>query len=229
MARWMMVTMAGLALGGCGDNLVAPAPPDAGIEQQYLPWKVGAVWSYKLTDPTGRFPPATGKLTRIIDERDVGGLHAGKRAFFTHSEQLVGSKDVYQAREGDLEIRYQSVFYDVAGTRIRTDVDMPFRLKLDETAAHTITGARWTTSFTEISTEVGRAPVTTSKTEQWHVVNGSESITVTAGTFDDALHIQRVKGSSGTVQDYWYVRGVGKVKETGGEQTEELLWFTLGD
>ena len=40
------------------------------------------------------------------------------------------------------------------------------------------------------------------------------------------IHLQKV-GSS-TTKDYWYLRGVGKLKET-GSQTEELTEYQLKD
>lgn len=83
-------------------------------------------------------------------------------------------------------MRYKSVFFDTSGAIRRTDVDEPFRLKLDESAAHTVTGATFTTTFTEITN--GSAPTT--KTENWRVISDAEEVTVIAGTFT-ALHIQR--------------------------------------
>lgn len=192
------------------------------VTQRYLPWKVGAVWSYKLTDPAGVQPAQMNKLTTVMSEGDVGGVHAGTTAFLVHAEQMNGSKDVYEAPSGDLDVRYKSTFYDANGTMTAVDVDQPYRLKLDESAAHTITGAQWSTSFTETSN--GGAPAT--KNESWRVVNASESLTVIAGTYT-CLHVQRTS-NGGTVQDYWYARGVGKVKETGGGQNEELMSFTPG-
>jgi hypothetical protein len=102
-----------------------------------------------------------------------------------------------------------------------TDIDQPYRLKLDESVAHTMPGAQWSETFTETSGTTSK-----SKTEQWRVVSAAESITVIAGSYS-ALHVERTS-SGGAVQDYWYVRGVGKVKETGGAQIEELMSFTPG-
>ncbi len=192
---------------------------------RYEPWTVGAVWSYKLTD-RNTANMATDKRTTVMGVRDVGGVHAGKQAFLVHVEQLTGSKDVYEAASGDLDVRYETTFYDLAGTMTSTDVDQPYRLKLDESAAHTAAGAQWSESFSETTTPVGGTTTTKSKTEQWRVVAPSESVTVIAGSYM-ALHVQRTS-STALIQDYWYVAGVGKVKETGGGQNEELMSFTPG-
>ena len=55
------------------------------------------------------------------------------------------------------------------------------------------------------------------------VIALAESITVPAGTFE-AVVFQKI--GSDTPKRYWYVAGVGKVKETGG-QTEELTEYEL--
>lgn len=217
MRKLLVVVVLSTACGGSSGGGDVDAFVDVGM--RYEPWATGAVWSYKLTDPnTGM--SASNKLTTVMAPRDVGGVHAGKTAYFVHIEQLRGSKDVYETLNGELDIRYMSIFYDANGAMTSTDVDQPYRLKLDESAAHTKTGAQWSETFTETST--GAQPKT--KTEQWRVISSQEQITVIAGTYT-ALHVQRTS-SGGALQDYWYVRGVGKVKETGGGQNEELISFT---
>jgi len=216
-----------LFLAACGGSSTGDdgTPPGDGTPvdptMRYEPWAQGNVWTYTLTDPKGVIATKTGAKTTVGAAADVGGAHAGQQAFLVHVEQLTGSKDVFETIDGDLDIRYESTFYDANGAVLSTDVDQPFRLKLDESAAHTTTGATFSTTFTE--TTDGGAPST--KMENWRVVSDSEQVTVMAGTFS-ALHIQRTS-SSGKIQDYWYVRGVGKVRETGsGAQEEELESFT---
>lgn len=210
-----------LVLGACGssDSSIDALPP--GVLGHYLPWTVGSSWSYKLTDPKSPGTPKLDQPTMILRMEDVGGVHAGTQALVVHHTQYTGSKDVWEANVGDVDVRYKTVFYDAANAVTSTDVDAPYRLKLDESAAHTMTGAQWTTMFTETSN--GGAPAM--KTEMWNVVSASETITVIAGTFD-CLHVHRTS-SSGTLQDYWYARAVGKVKETGGAQDEELMSYNI--
>lgn len=225
MTRFALMLVLTAACGGSNTDTPMPDASGPNPTTRYEPWATGNVWSYKLTDPKTN-QTAMNKLTTIMAQQDVGGVHAGKQAFLVHIEQLTGSKDVYEAIVGDLDIRYKSVFYDANGAMTSTDVDQPYRLKLDESAAHTAAGAQWSETFSETSTTTGGAPSTKSKTEQWRVVNPAEPINVIAGSYT-ALHVQRTS-SSGTIQDYWYVRGVGKVKETGGGYNEELMSFTPG-
>jgi len=206
--------------GGDVDGSVLPT-------ERFEPWTPGSVWSYKLTDPKGVLATQTNQLTTLTDPVDVGGVHAGKMALIAHTDQMVGTKDVYETIDGDLDVRYKTEFYDDQGNLTSTEFEQPYRLKLDESAEHTTTGAQWSVTFTQTTTTPGGGqPSTKTKTDQWLVVNGAEAVTVIAGTFM-ALHVRR-SSSSGSIQDYWYAPGVGKVKETGGGQEEELESFTIG-
>ncbi len=219
-----------LALVGCGGSGSGDMPDAAGTVNtaiRYEPWTVGSVWSYKLTDKVMPSMVALGRKTTIMGAVDVGGIHAGKMAFQVHVEQLVGAKDVYETFMGDLDVRYKTVFFDANGTALSTDVDQPYRLKLDESAARVAANAQFSETFTETTTPAGGQPAAPkTKTEQWHVIANAESLTVLAGTYT-TLHVQRTS-STGTIQDYWYARGVGKVKETGGSYNEELMSYTPG-
>ena len=224
MSALFLVTLFSMACGGSnsGDH------PDAVVDpgKRFEPWSTGAVWSYKLTDPAGVLPAALDKRTTVMAPRDVGGVHAGRQAFLVHVEQMKGSKDVYEGPVGDVDVRYQTIFVDDQGITTATDVVQPYRLRLDESVARTKAGAQWTETYTETSTPVGGPAKTTTKSEQWLVVSDAEPVTVLAGAYS-SLHVRRTS-NGGRVQDYWYVRGVGKVKETGGGQEEELMSFTPG-
>ena len=146
-------------------------------------------------------------------------------AYRVHVEQLQGSKDVFETIAGDQDVRYKTIhFSDLAGTQMMsTDVDTPYRLKLDESMAiHIVTGATFTQSFTEMTTGSGAG--TSTKSENWQVIVGRR-----AGHRDRGdLHVPaRPPHRCSSPQDYWYARGVGKVKETGsGAQDEELMSYT---
>jgi hypothetical protein len=96
-------------------------------------------------------------------------------------------------------------------------------LHLDMAAAHLVAGATWLEVYQETKQPVmGTASVATAR-DRWTVLAVDQEVTVPAGTFR-ALVLQKAGGS--TAKQYWYVRGVGKVKETGG-QTEELVSYQL--
>jgi hypothetical protein len=202
----------------------APTAPSG----RYEPWHVGAVWTYHLTDPTGALPAVTAKTTMVSWENmpSWAGPNAGKPAYKIHEEKLVGSLDAWESFEGDNDVRYAQIDYDQTNAVVDTQYEVQWRLKLDESAAHIAANATWTESFDETTT-VGTATTTKAKTESWQVVNPAESVTVLAGTYT-ALHVRRTSTSGVTpkMKDYWFVKDVGKVKETGGSQDEELMSYT---
>jgi hypothetical protein len=63
---------------------------------------------------------------------------------------------------------------------------------------------------------------TTMKTDNWRVDGVDEPVTVPYGTFL-SLHVSRTDPTDGSIKSFWFVRGVGKVKETNNSgHLEEL-------
>lgn len=203
----------------------APPPPTG----RYEPWHVGAVWTYHLTDPTGVMPAKTAHTTMLAWENmpSWSGPHAGKPAFKIHEDQLVGSIDAWESFEGDVDVRYAQIDYDQTNTVVDQQIEVNWRLKLDESPAHTAANATWGESFNETTITATTGTTTNAKTETWQVVNPAEAITVLAGSYT-ALHVRRTNstGTTAKTKDYWFVKDVGKVKETGGSQNEELMSYT---
>lgn len=103
----------------------------------------------------------------------------------------------------------------------------PFKLRVDEDSARLTPGASFTTTHTEAVTDVATGATTMSdKVEQWTVEAVDEAITVPAGTFC-ALRVRRTVAATGSIKTYWFARGVGKIRESGAGQTEELSGYTL--
>jgi hypothetical protein len=61
----------------------------------------------------------------------------------------------------------------------------------------------------------------------WIVLEDAVTITVPAGTFTNAVHVQRLGAQPNENKDYWFVKGVGKVLET-GKQVEQLVDCVVG-
>jgi hypothetical protein len=58
------------------------------------------------------------------------------------------------------------------------------------------------------------------------VVARADSVTVPAGTFI-AIHLERSNQVTGSIKDYWFAPGVGKVKESGDSQIELLTDYSI--
>jgi hypothetical protein len=192
---------------------------------RFNPWEINAVWSYQISQPNKA--PATGRKRTITAVEDVGAPHPGTMAYKVHVELYAESKDLWERPEGDLDVAYKTAFYNTGGTLYETDTEQPYRVKLDESAAHTVTGATWTETFTETAVVVGQGPSSKTGHMTWKVINDAEPITVIAGTYT-ALHVQRtnVDKQPPEVVDYWYAKGVGRLKESGGNAVDELESFT---
>lgn len=76
--------------------------------------------------------------------------------------------------------------------------------------------------------DAGLITTMTQVTDLWSVVAVDQSVTVPAGTFKALVVRRRANAGTGSDKTFWFVRGIGKVKETGvGEQTEELTSYTF--
>ena len=223
----VLLAACGGSNGGNGtqiDAMKSDAPDPA---TRFNPWETGAVWSYSISQ-AGK-PTVTGRTRTIIGLEDVGAPHAGTMAYKVHVQLYSETKDLWEVPLGDLDVSYKVAFYNTSNVLYETDTEDPYRLKLDESAAHTTTGAAWSETFSETAVVPNATPSTKAETLNWSVVSSAEPITVIAGTYT-ALHIRRVNPAKNPVEtiDYWYAKGVGRLKETGGGTTEELESFTPG-
>jgi hypothetical protein len=223
--------LATLLVGGaaCGSTDPSANPQDAGPRRTgaLLPWKAGYSWTYQVTEAG----LVTTKVTTIGDLELVAGTgpNAGTMAFKVVTKKQGGTDQTisWQAALGDKVVRYrEQAFYPTGAMEGMLQEEEhwdPHKLHIDGTAEHTTAGATWLEDYTETKLPVGAQPATHQARDRWTVLSASEPVTVPAGTFD-AIVLQKAGGQ--TTKQYWYVPGIGKVKETGG-QTEELVSHTV--
>jgi hypothetical protein len=205
------------------NNPDAPADPTCPkpVAERLFPLAVGNKWSYKITEP--------GKPDKVKDAtveafEDIPGK-PGVKGFRLRSEKLSGATVSWQQDTCDTVIRFREHSFDAANVFLTDQTFVPSKLRVDETAAHTAAGAAWLVSYSEVElNKITGATKSVSKDENWSVVSVAESVTVPSGTYT-ALHLKKVT-SGAADKDFWFVKGIGKVKETGG-QTEELVSFTV--
>jgi hypothetical protein len=225
MVRFLLlgsILAAGCGGGGGGDD--APMCEDTG---RYLQLSTGASWTYRVTDTGGG--GATTKTQTVGPMEDVGGDLAGTMAFrLTTVKGTTGQGMVISWQqdtgEGVIRLREQ----DMAGAVTTDEYYSPMRRRIDEAPPHLVPGAAWDESYVETVSTDGAPPVMTNKTEHWSVIADDEIVTVPAGEFC-TIHIHRtseVGGIDGSIKDYWFARGVGKVKEVAAGQVEELAAYT---
>ncbi len=219
----------------------------------FLPLKVGNQWTYQITNIDGTI---SAKIQSVVSEEAVGGAGDSKdtQAFKLVTGNKFGDPNgdiSYQALVGARFVRYRELSIDGKTGALKKEeyYAEPWKLRVDVSATNTAQGASWVESYESFVVDTPKAPaatadagpiaddagvtlsdgglVTTSTQvqESWEVTGSDESVTVPAGTFK-ALMVNRI--SAGTNKTFWFVRGVGKVKETGiGDQTEELTSYRV--
>lgn len=200
----------------------AVAPTDG----DYLPWAEGNTWTYRVTDTaTGM---SSEKATTVDALEAVGGSGPNSAVMANHviTTKMDGTDktESWQAVVGEQVLRYREQAFSASTGMLSSETHWdPPKLRLDESAAHTMAGATWSEQYDETVLPVGMAPATTSEQDQWTVVATDQMVTVPAGTFS-TLVLTKFGGSQ--TKTYYYARGVGKVKEE-GTITEELVSYDV--
>jgi hypothetical protein len=185
-----------------------------------LPWKVGNKWTYTVTEPG----LVTQKMTTIGALEVVGGTgpNAAKMANKIVTQKGMMDQTIsWQALVGDKVVRYrEQSFNEMTGLLELEEHWDPYKLHIDGSADKLVMRMTWIEEYKETKLLVGGQPLTTTAMDAWQVAAECETVEVLGKTYQ-AYRI--TKGSTDT-KTYWYVPGVGKVKES-GMQLEELVKF----
>lgn len=219
---FQVVFLSGFIAAGCGGS----ASTDSSVEATtgaLLPWKAGNRWTYRVTEDG----EVSEKETTVGELEPVGGTGPNRDVLANKVVTRKGSSDKtvsWQAVSGARLVRYREQSFQENTDTVETEEYWePSKLHVDEAPEHVVVGASWLESYEETQQDAGEQPSTETVREQWTVIADDEVVTVPAGTFR-AL-VLRKSGTSKT-KTYWFVRGIGKVKETGG-QTEELVSYEV--
>jgi hypothetical protein len=220
-------------LAGCGSEDPG-ANPDGGAgggncqraSGPLLPWKVGNKWTYKVTE----LGQPSQKVTTIESAEPVGGIgpNASKMAFKVVTRKGADDQTIsWQAQEGDKVVRYREQSFSATSKMLQLEEHWdPYKLHIDGSPQHLVAdGKGWVETYleTKLPVGVGVQPTTTTAMDAWMVASECDVVQGADKTYN-ALKLTK---QGGDLKTYWYVPGVGKVKETGG-QTEELLKFEEG-
>ncbi len=219
----MILVTLGVACGGKSPG----KPNDETPTLDYFPLAVGTTWTYLVTAGAG----TKDKTTTVEAYEDIGDEKTGVVAYRIHTDKVSGETVSWQSVNGSVLERHREQSID-GGQITRDEYYDPFKLRLNEADDHTALGMTWVESYTETATDFAAgSPVGTSsstKAEQWSVEAVDANITVPAGTFD-CLQLRRASLSGGSTKIYWFAKGVGKIKEVGDGQTEELKSYELAE
>ena len=215
--------------GGTSGGGTAGAP-NLPPEGALLPWAVGNTWTYKVTETGG---VVSEKVTTVGDEEEVGGMgpSAALLAFHVVTSKGANGNDRTESWQTpspdnpDRIVRYrEQAFGAIAGMLEQEEHWDPEKLHIDGSPDRTVAGASWLERYDETKLPVGLTMTTHTVSERWTVISDDETVEVPAGTFEHVIHFQKAGGDS--TKEYWYLRGVGKLKET-GSQTEELVDYKI--
>jgi hypothetical protein len=214
--------------GACGER------PSGSI----LPFVTGYRWTYTVTDAEDG--TTTEKTTEVQGTEPVG--YGDAKDLVVHrvlTTKKSGTDKTVSWQEvlGDSVMRYREDAYSKKdGSLTETDFWTPYRLHADGSPAHTVAGAEWADTYQETKMPVGEAVEgPTQTTDKWTVASDYDCIDVPAGTGPNgpmaagryaAVKFDKVT-PKGKTKSYWYVRGIGKIREVGSEQTEQLIGFSL--
>jgi hypothetical protein len=226
-AAAVLTSLVTVACGSSGDPAGTTLENPTVGTGPLMPFKVGNVWNYRVTDSSG----ISDKSTTIEKEELVGGTgpHAGDMAYKVVTRKGTSDQtDSWQlpvADEPDKVVRMRELSY--GATSMMPNLDTwwePYKLHVDGRAATLVQDYTWLETYDETKDQLdGTAAVTATQHDRWTVVSIDESVVVAGKTYEHAVHFQKF---SNAAKDYWFLRGVGKLKET-GTQTEELLSYQI--
>jgi len=210
-----------LVIAGCGaeggDD--GPLPDDVcGFgSDRYLPYQLGFTWSYQVTNvESGERKIKDQSLEEEIEHPDFG------RVIVQLTGKLAGSTRSLLRVEGDRVVRFLQEDLDVDGVVERTTTYDPPQIRIDESPDRTTTGASWEEAYDETEVDAAGSPVTLSTTDAWEVLGVDVACTSPLGDFE-CLHLRRTRTVGGVaVKEFHFARGVGKIRESGDNQVEEL-------
>jgi hypothetical protein len=223
-----------------------------GASGDYFPFALGNRWTYRVTESGGTTPPYPKENVIVRMEKVGGSgpskdvmvyrVEARKKSS-TDPNVLEDATISWQIRDGSRVIRYRetscnrltAVLANDAITDCQIDQEdywTPARIRIDErpNGMAPSKGLKWNEMYSEYKNNYSWAttpPVITptapvAHTDEWTVLDVGVSATVPAGTFQDCLVLSKRTVMSGAVKTYTFCKGVGKVKEVGMGQTEEL-------
>jgi|GEM_PF-1440985 len=221
--------VASVTLTGCGSEPNAEDADDS--SKPLLPWTVGNVWKYTVTESDGSVSSKTTTVQGL--EPIPAGPNMGKMANRVITRKGTDEADrteSFQAPDPDAPQRilryHESSYGAVSGNLQLVEYWAPWRIHIDGTPERTQEGASFTLNYDETKLDGGDINSATSHhvSDRWVVLEANVTVVAGGKSYPHAIHFQKTGGQD--AKHYWYVRGIGKVKET-GTQTEELSSYTV--
>lgn len=207
---------------GCGSSDGPGDGVDCGFPvggDSYLPFEPSYRWTYRVTDLGSGVQSEKSQAVSPaeVTDDDFPGL-----SFFEQvTDKFSGQTVSLLAREGEALVRYKQQDFDELGAFERVTVYDPPKLRIDEGRAGA--GTTFDESYTATVTDALDQQTATMITESWEVIGVDVPCSAPFGELE-CIQLRRVRTAGGTAnKDYYFARGVGKVREEGDQQIEELV------
>jgi hypothetical protein len=220
----------GLFLGaGCGGGDDDGAAGDGGGEpgscgfesDDYLPYQPGFRWTYQITDlVSGERETKEQHLEPEMEDPEFGTV------LTQITGKLNGTTVSLVRKEGDRVLRFTQEDRDAADALEQTTTYEPAQIRIDESAERTMEGAEWDEEYTETIDDPVNGTTVIPTVDHWTVLGVDEPCDAAEGsglgTFS-CIRLRRTRTMGGIAEkEFHFARGVGKVKEIGANQLEEL-------
>lgn len=209
-----------------------PQAGDNTSKGSLFPMQTGNWWKYRVNEAG----TITDKTNTIGPAGVVGGTGpmATTRAYecITQKGDAMADKTVsYQAplaSDPQLIVRYRELSYGATSQMVNLEEHwVPYRLHVDGSEKNTKSGVKYYDHYDEIKIVPGfPASDPVRKADIWTVLGADVTVEVGGKTYEHAIWLKKESGSTANTKEYWYKRGVGKLKEV-GSQTEELVDYRV--
>lgn len=215
--------------GGTGADASNPQLPDAPAQPgdpksdaapTLWPLTAGSTWTYRITDPTKGIFDKHVEVLGLQTVPDTTMTATAVRSVQPYLEELswqveLQSGVVVRVREDDRK----------DGAVVRMTTWSPATVK--SLAQAEPEGWSYSSSIRETVRQDDGTVDEKDQTYVWRVLAVNETVVVPAGTFTNAIKVQRDRpDKDGKERTYWLVPGVGKIKED-GERLEELSAYDV--
>ena len=186
------------------------------------PLTQGSTWRYRITDPgKGTFE----KKVEVLGPQTVPQTSTTATAVLStqpNKEEISWQLEL----QGGMVVRLREEDRK-AGAVAQSTTWKPATVK--SLATEQSQGWKYTSDIRELTVFADSSTEDKDKTYIWSVTAVNETVTTPAGTFTNALRLERKRGDKdkpGDNRTYWLVPGIGKVKED-GERLEELVAYDV--
>ena len=202
--------------GGTGGDGGEPGSCDFDSDD-YLPYEPGFTWTYSITDlVSGERETKEQRLEPEMEDPDFGTVMTQVTG------KLNGTTVSLVRKEGDRVLRFTQEDRDASNALEQTTTYDPPQIRIDESPERTMAGAEWDEEYTETIDDPVNGTTVIPTVDHWVVLGVDEPCESPLGTFS-CIRLRRTRTTGGIAEkEFHFARGVGKVREIGANQLEEL-------